>query len=197
MQCYLGQYQGAASNREEKLVRAIDSVIGQGFDDWELIVVADGCERTYEIIASKYAKEKRIDCFLVKKQPMWSGSCRNFGISKATGEYVVYLDADDFFGTTHLSTINRELDSFDWVWFNDMVPVNDSFLERNALITQRYQYGTANICHKRSLGAKWTSSGYGMDDYGLGQHLLSLSKNYEKIATPEYIVCHIPGKIDV
>jgi glycosyltransferase involved in cell wall biosynthesis len=203
MQCYLGDYPGAASKREEKLIRAIDSVLDQSFTDWELVIVADGCDKTYQIVSENYSGHKGVDCYLISKQAMWTGSCRNFGISKAKGEWICYLDADDYFGENHLDIIYRNMPSdhelavaTDWVWFNDLVKSGDKLLERTALITQRYQYGTANICHRRTLGAKWTSSGYGMDDYGIGQNLLSLSKNYEKIQTPQYVVCHIPGKID-
>ena len=47
----LAEYGGAASRRDEKIVRAIDSVIAQTFTDWELIVVADGCMKTMAIVA--------------------------------------------------------------------------------------------------------------------------------------------------
>jgi len=44
---YGGRYGDAAKDRERKLERAIDSVFGPGsIDNFELIVVADGCERT-------------------------------------------------------------------------------------------------------------------------------------------------------
>lgn len=197
MQCFLGEYKGAASNREEKLIRAIDSVIGQSMKDWEMIVVADGCEKTFDIIEGKYAKEKRIDCFLIKKQAIWSGGARNFGLKKANGDLVVYLDADDCFGSDHLKIISEEAKDFDWVWFNDLVKTKESEKERQTFINQKFQHGTSNICHKRSLNAMWTSTGYGYDDWGLVQHLLKLSKNYIKIKTPQYVVCHIPKLLDL
>jgi glycosyltransferase involved in cell wall biosynthesis len=198
MQSYLGPYKDAATNREEKILRAINSVITQSFKDWELIIIADGCEKTFDIVEANYGDNKQIDCFLVTKQTMWSGSARNFGISRATGEYIVYLDIDDYFGVDHLRTISDNLGGRDWVWFNDLVKTNTSAVERQAIITQRYQYGTSNLCHKRLLEARWTSVGYGQDDWSIGVHLLKLSKNYIKIPTPQYVVCHIPKqKLDL
>ncbi len=197
MQSFLGQYKDAASNREEKIVRAIDSVIAQSFKDWELIVVADGCEKTFSIIENKYPDAKQIDCFLIAKQVIWSGSARNFGISQAKGEFIIYLDIDDYFGVDHLRIINEQIQDKDWVWFNDLVKTNGKEVERTAMINQKFQHGTSNICHTRSLNARWTSVGYGYDDWGLVQHLLRLSNNYAKINTPQYVVCHVPkNKID-
>lgn len=194
MQCYLGDYKGAAKDREAKLIRAVNSVLNQSFKGWELIVVADGCERTFEIIGGQFTAG--IECYLVSKQPMWSGACRNFGISKAKGDWIVYLDADDYIGPDHLSTINANTGDNDWVWFNDFIKLGENkTMERTALINQRFQHGTANIAHRRSIG-KWDTAGYGHDDRGFIESLKRASKSYEKIQTPEYVVCHIPGKID-
>jgi len=107
MQCFLGDYPGAASNRDEKLVRAVDSVLAQTFTDWNMIIVADGCEKTFDIIEKNYSKEKRIDCFLIPKQPIWTGTARNIALKNASGEWIIYLDADDLFGPNHLEIINR------------------------------------------------------------------------------------------
>jgi glycosyltransferase involved in cell wall biosynthesis len=198
MQCFLGEYPGAASNREEKLIRAVDSVLAQTFTDWELFIVADGCDKTYELIEKHYPMEKRIDCILVQKQPLWSGSCRNFALKYAKGDWITYLDADDYYGPNHLEVINKNLSSYDFVWFNDKVKAKDgSEFERRCSINQKFQHGTSNIAHKAALKAMWSSAGYGYDDWGLVQHLLKLTKNYIKIETPEYVVCHIPNTIDL
>jgi glycosyltransferase involved in cell wall biosynthesis len=197
MQSYLGDYPNAASNREEKIIRAIDSVINQTFKDLELIVIADGCEKTFDIVSEKYADDSRIDCRLITKQTMWGGGPRNYGLKISTGEYVVYLDGDDYLNPDHLQIINENISTYDWAWFNDLVKSNNENIERHCLINVKYQHGTSNVVHKRSLDAKWTSYGYGSDDWGLVQHLLRLSKNYGQIKTPGYVVCHIPAaKID-
>jgi len=198
MQCFLGDYAGAASNREEKLVRAIDSVIAQSFTDWNMIVVADGCEKTFDIIEKNYSNEKRIDCFLIPKQPMWTGTARNIALKNADGEWIVYLDADDYFGQNHLEIIDKQTEGNKWVWFNDKVKTKEgSEVERRCSISQKFQHGTSNIAHQLSLKAMWTSGGYGYDDWGLVQHLLRISKEFKKIETPEYVVCHIPKMIDL
>jgi len=47
---YLRDYPTAAKGREEKIVRSIGSVFAQSFADYEIIVVADGCDRTVEMM---------------------------------------------------------------------------------------------------------------------------------------------------
>ena len=50
MPSYLGAYKKAAKDRDRKIVRAINSVVKQTYKDWELIVIADGCNKTVDIV---------------------------------------------------------------------------------------------------------------------------------------------------
>lgn len=197
---YLGYYEHAASNREEKLIRAVDSVLNGHFKDLEIIVVADGCNKSFDIIQRAYLDMENIDCVLIHKQTLWSGKPRNEGIKKAAGEYIVYLDADDQWGENHLNIIDSELKLTkdpDWVWFNDiLLEKTGKKTERQILINQRFQNGTSNICHKRKLAIEWHGSSYGTDDWSAIQQLHRYS-NRVKIKTPQYYVCHLPGRLDV
>ncbi len=195
---YLGTYQHAASNRPTKLLRAIDSCLSQSFTDFEVMVVADGCEESFDLVASTYEDIDNVDCLLIRKQQLWSGIPRNYGINKAQGDYIVYLDADDKLGENHLAIIDAQLNEYDWVWFNDLLMKRDgSHYERNILINQRFQNGTSNICHKRNLsGINWNGAGYGLDDWGVIQQLQRYTNN-AKIKTPQYFVCHTQQGLDV
>lgn len=194
---YLGAYQHAASNREAKLIRAIDSCTNQNFRDYEIMVVADGCEKTFDIVSEKYEHIESVDCLLIRKQPLWSGSPRNYGINKSKGDYIIYLDADDYLGENHLQIVSDHLGDLDWCWWNDLLKKRDgTHYERNILITDRFQNGTSNICHKRSLDVKWSGSGYGLDDWSLVQQLHRFTNNV-KIKTPEYFVCHTQQGLDI
>ena len=50
MPSYLGAYKHAAKDRDKKIVRAIYSVCRQTYKDWELVVIADGCNKTVDIV---------------------------------------------------------------------------------------------------------------------------------------------------
>lgn len=113
MASYLGEYRNSAKDRDLKIVRAINSVLKQSFQDFEIIVVADGCERTVEIM--EQFTDLRIKTYLIDKCKMWSGGPRNTGIENAKGEFILYLDIDDLLGENHLQNIATGLNSYDWV----------------------------------------------------------------------------------
>lgn len=193
MPSYLGNYAGAASRRDEKIVRAVESVIAQTFQDWELWVVADGCDSTMEIV--RQFTDERVHAVKIPKSKIWSGEPRNTGIAHATGEYIVYLDIDDYYGENHLQIIADNLNDKDWVFYNDYI-YRGEWVERNCDVRKLGQNGTSNVCHRRSLGAKWSHTGYAHDHH-FTQGLIMKSLKYVKILTPEYFVMHVPGQYDL
>lgn len=190
---YLGNYSGAASRRDEKIIRAVQSVLDQTYKDFEIQVIADGCHLTVELM--KQFSDDRLQVTFIPKSPLWDGAPRNTGIDKAVGEYIIYLDIDDCWGENHLQIIADNLKDYDWVFFNDYI-FRDEWIERNCDVKRLGQNGTSNICHRRSLGARWSHRGYAHDHH-FNQSLMMKSLNYAKIATPEYFVMHIPGQYDL
>jgi len=190
MASYLGEYRTAAQNRDKKILRAINSVINQSFTDFELIVIADGCQKTVDIV--KIFTDLRVRCILIEKSKLWGGAPRNTGIEAAQGDFIVYLDIDDLYGPDHLKTINEGLNGYDWVWFDDVrfSPKTDQWYQNPCDIVRAGSHGTSNICHKRSLPYRWDRDGYAHDHYFI-KHLRQNS-NYRKIAGGEYYVCHVP-----
>lgn len=83
-----------AYNQENYIGEAVDSVLKQTYENWELIVVDDGSVDATSSIVSKYP-DSRIRYLRQTKQ----GVCvaRNLGIRETVGEYVAFLDADDLF----------------------------------------------------------------------------------------------------
>lgn len=78
-------------NRADLLPRAIDSVLAQTWQDFEIIVVDDGStDKTQDVIAS-YGD--RVRCLYQKNSG--AASARNLGISQGKGHYVAFLDSDD------------------------------------------------------------------------------------------------------
>ena len=198
MQSYLGEYPHAAADRENKFIRAVSSVQKQTFEDWEMVIVSDGCELTSQLFI-KYIRDQRIKITCLHKQKMWSGVPRNTGIRLAKGEYIVYLDTDDIFSCDHLETIDRQLREYDWVYFSDLVynKKDDNFKCRVADPGRLGKCGTSNICHRRSMGEIWQRSGYAREDLYATKVLRSKSSNFRQIETPGYYVCHIPKRYDL
>ena len=185
-------YPRSAKYLDQKIVRAIDSVLKQSFPDFELIVIADGCEQTKEIV--KGYKDKRLILTEVKHRALFDNAPRNKGIEIAQGEYIIYCDIDDYYGVDHLQIIDRNLNDFQWVWYNDLI-YNGQWIERACNIKHLSSCGTSNICHRRDMNLTWTHPGYA-HDYHFIKRLLN-HPNHQKIKTPEYFVCHIPGRYDL
>jgi glycosyltransferase involved in cell wall biosynthesis len=78
--------------------RAVDSVLGQGFQDLELLVVDDGSTDATRAVLAEYGDRLR----LLAKANGGPAAARNHGLSHARGEYVAFLDADDYWKTDKL-----------------------------------------------------------------------------------------------
>lgn len=95
-------------NRSNFLPYAIESVIKQSYNSWELIIVDDGSTDKTKNIVDKYRKEdQRIKYFYQENQER--SSARNNGIAKSTGDWICFLDSDDKFHKTHLSMFYQEI----------------------------------------------------------------------------------------
>lgn len=89
-------------NAQQYIAKCIDSVISQSYINWELILVDDGCTDKSGEICDKYAqKDKRIKVFHKKNGGV--SSARNVGISRSVGEWLYFIDSDDFIDPDTLS----------------------------------------------------------------------------------------------
>ena len=88
-----------AYNAAEFLAIAVNSVLAQSYQDWELIIVDDGStDRTAEIAAGFQDPRVR----LIRKENGGEASARNRALEEMEGEYLAFLDSDDLFLPDHL-----------------------------------------------------------------------------------------------
>jgi glycosyltransferase involved in cell wall biosynthesis len=96
-------------NEGRHLRKAIDSVLQQTFTDFELIVIDDGStDSSVELIRSYQPRVK-----LLQQCHKGAEVARNNGAAIAKGEYLVFLDGDDFFFPFALATLDRVIRHFD------------------------------------------------------------------------------------
>lgn len=90
-------------NREKVLGHAVQSVIGQTFTDWELVVVDDGSkDNTFQLITEFMKQHHNIR--YMKHTNRKAALSRNAGIQASFGHYITFLDSDDVYLPEHLES---------------------------------------------------------------------------------------------
>ena len=88
-------------NVEQYLPRCIESILAQTYNDFELLLINDGSSDNSGNICDEYAKNNsRVRVF--HKENGGVSSARNMGLDNAQGEYVVFVDSDDFIRNKYL-----------------------------------------------------------------------------------------------
>ena len=91
-------------NVEKYIKKCIDSIINQSYKNFELIIINDGSKEKEEKIIKKYLNDNRIK-YLVKDNGGLSDA-RNYGIKEITGDYLLFIDSDDYIEKDLLKKIN-------------------------------------------------------------------------------------------
>lgn len=106
--------------RSEKLTRAIESVLNQTYRDLELLLVNDNepsDEYTQELIKriEPYKDDKRL-CLIMQEKHINGAVARNVGIKQARGEYIAFLDDDDWWEKEKIERQIDVLKTLDSTW---------------------------------------------------------------------------------
>lgn len=97
-------------NKAPYVRKALDSVVSQTFKDWECVIIDDGSTDGSVDIVREYVHTLQIsDCKLQILSQKNSGvaAARNNGVAASTGEYVCFLDADDWWESEFLEEMDR------------------------------------------------------------------------------------------
>jgi glycosyltransferase involved in cell wall biosynthesis len=121
-------------NKEIEIANAIQSVLDQSFNNFELLIINDGSTDRSAVIAQSFS-DKRIR-FIDKKNGGVS-SARNRGITEAKFELVAFLDGDDWWANDFLETLfnlsNKYPDAY--LWAGQYVQVNK---KKEVIILDRF-----------------------------------------------------------
>lgn len=95
-------------NSEKRLHKCIDSILNQSYSNFELLLINDGSTDTSDDICEEFAeKDERIKVF--HKENGGASSARNLGIDNAKGEYICFVDSDDYVDQDYLSSFIVEV----------------------------------------------------------------------------------------
>ena len=121
-------------NVESYVSKCIDSILNQTFKDFELIIIDDGSTDSSSAICEHYKNiDSRIQ--LIKQKNQGLSAARNHGIQLAQGEFISFIDSDDWIDSTMyadlLSLITSDVDIV--VCGHRVVTESGEILEQNSL----------------------------------------------------------------
>lgn len=97
-------------NKENYLRKCLDSILNQDYQNFELIVINDGSTDSSKIICEEYAANTD-KIILVHKENGGVSSARNIGLQKAKGEWITFVDGDDYISKNYLNVVLDKEDS--------------------------------------------------------------------------------------
>ncbi len=122
-------------NRENSVIKAIESVLNQSYNNFELIIV-DDCSTDNSFKVVNAIEDSRIKLFKLEKNS-GAAAARNYGIRNSTGKYISFLDSDDQFEPNFLlESLNTLIETtkdvgFMWTGIRLKYPLIDKAIEQN------------------------------------------------------------------
>lgn len=95
-------------NRADLITRTLDSVVNQTFIDFEVLIIDDGSTDSTESVIEAIT-DPRFSYY--KKINEERGKARNYGIERAKGQYITFLDSDDLIYPKHLALAKKEIEN--------------------------------------------------------------------------------------
>ena len=100
-----------AYNVEEYIIKTINSLINQTIKQYEIIVIDDGSTDNTYFIVDKMLKSSCIsDYKIIRKENGGVSSARNLGIEESSGQYIMFLDGDDYISEELVENIYKYID---------------------------------------------------------------------------------------
>ena len=98
--------------------RAIDSVLQQDFQDFELIIIDDGSKENNRESLMDYVEKYEHKISYIRHSNRGQSESINRGVLYSQGEYITIIDSDDEYKPNHLSTCLREINEMDLICSN-------------------------------------------------------------------------------
>lgn len=107
-------------NRQKVILRAINSILRQSFSEYEIIIIDDGSkDDTRSLI--KTINDNRVTYFYIENSG--AANAKNYGVSKAQYQYIMFLDSDDeIIDNNLLFEVKKEIDNgFEFICFSKLL----------------------------------------------------------------------------
>lgn len=116
-------------NVENYLVRCLDSVVNQTYKNYECILICDDSSDNSNKIANKYVKKYKFKNYNYKNTGL--SEARNIGVDVSTGDYLMFLDADDYFEIDLLEQLTKVIKNQDLIRYQIREIFNNKSVDWN------------------------------------------------------------------
>lgn len=121
-------------NAEKYVANAINSVINQDYKNWELIIVDDGSnDNSYKVI-KEFLNDNRINYIYEKNSGV--SAARNNALKHANGDYVLFIDSDDYFSMNILDDMSKLLSK------KNVDVVKFGYFTERGMIRKKYKFSS-------------------------------------------------------
>lgn len=114
-------------NVENYLEKCLDSVVSQTYKNYECILVVDKSSDKSEEIADKYIK--KYNWQKVYEENTGLAKARNLGVDMSNGDYIIFLDGDDYFEKDLLEKLNNQIKNEDLIRYQARDIINDTYVD--------------------------------------------------------------------
>ena len=144
-----------AYNAEKSIDRAINSILNQKKSklNYEIIVVNDGSSDNINSVLKKYEDNEKIKYYV--KENTGVADTRNYGVQKANGEYIIFVDSDDYISANLLQDIENYIDQK-----IELIKWNSIFVDENKIEKYRMQ----SVPFEKSTGEEGFNHLFGKDN---------------------------------
>ncbi len=142
-------------NVEKYLNKCLESLVNQTYKDYEIIIVNDGSTDKSQNIINNYKEKYSKIVKSYKKKNGGLSSARNYGLKKATKDYILFVDSDDYIEKNTLEILNKNiLNNEDIIIFNynaiyeNHIDKIDTFISNIKDLKKRYIISKPSACNK-------------------------------------------------
>jgi glycosyltransferase involved in cell wall biosynthesis len=172
-------------NRPEEIDELLASISAQEYDEpFEVCIVEDGSSEKSDLIINKYTSELAIQYF--ETENTGPGSSRNYGMTKATGNYFIILDSDVILPNNYLVEITKQLEKKYTDAFGGPDAAHPSFsvLQKAINYSMTSFLTTGGIRGKKKSVGKFQPRSFNM---GLSQKAFDITKGFSDMRAGEDI----------